>query len=181
MKKERKIGFILILAAALVMGIYAYFHWIRDDAEKTVVATAASTDGNSEIIDSELPTSETSETSETIDQEDSSAETTWDGDSVALDADLNTSLFDDLGLDKEVLNAINDDTETLSEQLQLYLQSSYDITNITSLEWDGLCTFDYINQQVQITFDVHGSTDCGIQCIYNQTENRWSFNKLGEN
>jgi len=181
MKKQRKIGIVMICAAVLIMGIYVYFNWIRNDTEKTtVVSTLSNGEENIDPVnDMEMITPEMVD-SETTDPDEKSTSEAWDGENVELDFSINTS-FKDLGLNEEVLSMIHHDTDTLAEQLQLYLRSSYDITDITSVEWDGLCTVDYINHQVGLTFDIQGSQECGLQCIYNQTEKKWSFNMLGGN
>ena len=112
-----------------------------------------------------------------IQQEDIEPE--WDGDSVALGKELNYDMGD-FGLPQEVLEKIDNDTGNMAEQMQLYLLSEYEISDMRNAEWDGLVTLDYATHKVEITFDVTASMDCTVQCIYDEEMKPWSFYKFSE-
>lgn len=103
----------------------------------------------------------------------------WDGDSVALGKVLNYEIGD-FDLPEEVLAKIDHDTALMAEQMQLYLLSEYEISDVRNVEWDGLVTLDYITHKVALTFDVTASADCTVQCIYEQEMKQWSFYKFSE-
>ena len=82
------------------------------------------------------------------------------------------------GLDEEVLEKIDQDTSGMTEKMQQYLYSEYEISDVTEAEWDGLATIDYRNKKVEFVLDISASENCSIQCIYDQKEKAWGFYRL---
>lgn len=159
---KKIVGIVLIISALLILILYLF----SESRNKSV------NDGYKESDQTEI----TREATENTGESEIQTQEEWDGDSVGLDTNFNND-FGDCGLDPEILNKIDHSTDQLSEEVQLYLYSNYDIGNVESLNWDGIATIDYINKKVELTFDVDADTNCVVQCVYNQTAKTWSFYK----
>lgn len=155
--RGRVFGIILIVIA-LGLAAFFFFYWNRGDAEEN---------GSGVSEKKEEYTIQREEKPE------------WDGESVSLGKDLNYDLGS-CGLADEILEMIDHDTDTMTEQMQLYLLSEYEISDVRRVEWDGLATVDYMNSKVEVTLDVAASTDCVVQCLYDQEGKKWSFYRLSE-
>ena len=150
--KQKHLGIIAILASILLIGFSIYQYMGHDKK--------VSEDKNEKTF---------------VTQSDQEEE--WDGDSVGLDLNYNEQLGD-FGLNEEVLSLIDHHTDSLSDEMQMYLMSKYDIGSIESVSWDGLVTIDYINKIVKISFDINANENCTVQCAYSQNEESWNFIKL---
>lgn len=104
-------------------------------------------------------------------------ENNWDGESVEIDMAINYDLGT-CGLNEEVLSKIDYDTSAMSENMQLYLISQYDIGNVEKVIWDGIAILDYTGKKIELTFDIIADEECVVQCIYDQYSKEWSFYKL---
>lgn len=160
----RLIGLILVMAALIGGGIFYYTAVRNPESQETYSIKDKTSDNES---------SQTIENTEEIQQE----EQEWDGDSVKSDFVMNENLGG-CGLDEEVLEKIDHDTSGMTEKMQQYLYSVYEISDVREAEWDGLATIDYRNSRVEFVLDVAASEDCAIQCIYDQKEKTWGFYRL---
>ena len=159
----RLIGLILIVAALVGGGIF-YYTMNDPKPQESYSIKEKDTDNIS---------SQAIENTEEIQQK----EQVWDGDSVKSDFVMNENLGG-CGLDEEVLEKIDQDTSGMTEKMQQYLYSEYEISDVTEAEWDGLATIDYRNKRVEFILDISASENCSIQCIYDQKEKAWGFYRL---
>lgn len=160
----RLIGLILIVAALVGGGIFYYTS--TKDPEPQESYSIKEKDSGSGNIDS-------AENAEELQQE----EQGWDGDSVKSDFVMNENLGG-CRLDEEVLEKIDQDISGMTEKMQQYLYSEYEISDVTEAEWDGLAMIDYRNKRVEFVLDISASENCSVQCIYDQKEKTWGFYRL---
>lgn len=160
----RLIGLILIVAALAGGGIFYYTAAKDPEPQETYSIKEKTSDS-----ENSQPTGNTEETQQ--------EEQEWDGDSVKSDFVINEGLGG-CGLDEEVLEKIDQDTSGMTEKMQQYLYSEFEISDVTEAEWDGLATIDYRNKRVEFILDISASENCSVQCIYDQKEKTWGFYRL---
>lgn len=165
----RLIGLILIMIALIGGGFFYYSTRTQDPQEETYSIKEKNPDSESGKLTS-IKTTETAEERQLEEQE-------WDGESVKSDFVMNENLGG-CGLDDEVLEKIDYDTSGMTEKMQQYLYSEYEISDVREAEWDGLATIDYRNRRVEFVLDIAASQNCAIQCIYDQKEKTWGFYRL---